>query len=65
MFSKRHYKAIAEVIATNRLMANTDSNTERKELALAVVDCIEYDLADLFTQDNPLFNREKFIQTCK
>ena len=73
MFTKQHYKAIAETINGVTLMAlepnsGTIGTPERREALRAGVDIarnqIGRDLADYFAEDNSRFNREKFLQAC-
>ena len=57
MFTKKHYKAIAEIVVRARKNPN-----------LATVDghCrqIASDLANYFATDNPRFDRDKFLSAC-
>lgn len=63
MFTKQHYKAIAEII---------DSNTQHKGPPQNDIDegvrrggkYIALALADYFPDDNPLFDRQKFLEAC-
>jgi len=49
-FSRKHYQAIADILAQH---AEGDSTEAVSEIA--------GDIADLFAQDNPRFDREKFL----
>ena len=53
MFSRQHYVAISDVL---RMWA--DSNGKIKAITIANA------LATMFEQDNPQFDRPKFIQAC-
>ena len=57
MFTKQHYKAIAEIIRPHLLVSKI-----RKDGA-QVAD-IALELADYFAQDNPRFDRERFLEAC-
>lgn len=74
MFTRQHYKAIAEIISDVSLMAmepdgGTIGTPERREALRSGVDIarsqISRDLADYFANDNPHFSREKFMKACK
>ena len=58
MFTQQYYKAIAEIIKK----ANEDYNGGTPADMLLM--CIKTDLADYFEQDNPNFDRDKFIAAC-
>ena len=53
MFTRKHYKVFAEIIESNR--------GDGVEYTL---DQIASELADYFEQDNPRFDRDKFIKAC-
>lgn len=63
MFSRRHYEAIAEILAENR----PHTQAESPGTWAAIMES----LADLFEADNPLdgkgrgFKREKFEEACE
>ena len=50
MMSRKHYRAIAEVIDEMEVRVSTIKLVER--------------LADVFADDNPNFNRKKFREAC-
>jgi vacuolar-type H+-ATPase catalytic subunit A/Vma1 len=52
--SKQHYVAIAEVL--NNVGADADDEVQD------AIDNIAEDLADYFLQDNPRFDRERFLK---
>lgn len=54
-FQKRHYEAIADVIADARLTANGASAADK----------IEAGLATLFAKDNPRFKPQRFYRACR
>lgn len=73
MFTKQHYKAIADTIASVTLMAlepegGTIGTPEHREALKSGVDIargqIGRDLADYFADDNDRFNRQKFLEAC-
>lgn len=62
MVTKKHYKAIAEIINYQvRYNANADPNEDG---SLMVCEDIAKELADYFAEDNPNFNRKKFLKAC-
>ena len=65
MFTKKHYKAIAEIIKDN---TQSEPHSQVNEAIATGINSggryIALALADYFVTDNPLFNREKFLQAC-
>jgi hypothetical protein len=59
MFTRQHYKAIAEIIAKN---TESFPYFERKAIPL---DRLVNELARFFARDNPRFSRERFETACK
>ncbi len=61
MFTKQHYKAIAEIIKEKVEYAKAFTGT-----AFTVNTClyIAEDLADYFTKDNSQFDHDKFLEAC-
>ena len=57
-FQRRHYEAIAEVIRTTASSTQTALFSSDELLRLA------YKLADSFAQDNPAFDRDRFLAAC-
>jgi hypothetical protein len=61
MFTKRHYERIAKKFAAEKIAGNTESammvNEARADIAK--------ELADMFAEDNPRFNREMFLKACE
>lgn len=53
--SRKHYEAIAEVLAAERAISGTALGR------IAVVN-ITHSLADVFKRDNPSFDRERFYK---
>lgn len=51
--SRKHYIKIADILAAERALAIEPESLVR-------IDNITYSLADVFKQDNPLFDRERF-----
>lgn len=62
MFTKQHYKAIAEIIKGNKPAHTENSFCMGRKTAL---EFIADDLAAYFASDNPLFDREKFLAACR
>lgn len=60
MFTRKHYKAIAEIIedTTNEEVSTgvTYPKIDKRSLV--------FKLADYFEQDNPRFDRDKFMAAC-
>lgn len=57
MFTRQHYKAIAEIVKQNEgTVNNIMVYIKRQRLC--------DDLADYFAADNPRFDREKFLEAC-
>ena len=67
--TKKHYKAIAQVIKNNsQTMVDEKSfSTQEGDTLTDWVnkDRLINDLCDMFKQDNNLFNRDKFKEACK
>lgn len=53
--TKKHYEAISRTLVQYRAQDNDGEY---------ITDMIASDLADYFTQDNPKFNRARFLQAC-
>ena len=53
MLSRKHYTAIANILANNQ-----------PDIHKAYVRCIARQLAGYFEQDNPRFDRKKFLEAC-
>ena len=60
MFTRQHYKAVAEII---RKRQNLNTGTKRTPRFL-YADDLAGDLADYFDEDNPQFDRQKFLEAC-
>lgn len=61
MLSRKHYKAIAEIIKTQKDLADIFAG---KEFATQRIDDVATGLADHFAKDNPRFDRERFLAAC-
>ena len=59
MFQHRHYEAIAEIMADINRSIYLGEIAEGE--AFAVVDIA---LRNMFAEDNPKFNRERYIKAC-
>ncbi len=55
-FQRRHYEAIAEMLADEHLYALNDQATLRR---------VEASLVLLFGRDNPRFDAERFAKACR
>lgn len=62
MFTKQHYKPIADILSYHvKYNANADSNEDG---SLDVCIDITNELADYFATDNSEFNKDKFLKAC-
>ena len=61
MLTRKHYKAIAEIIKTQRDLATVFAG---KQFAIQRISDIVDGLADYFAQDNPRFDRARFLAAC-
>lgn len=57
-FTRRHYVAVAEIIA--RRYRSFDPGTDDRW----TIDWIADDFCELFAGDNPRFKRERFLAAC-
>lgn len=58
MLAKKDYRAIASII--NKL----EMGWQDKPITLILIDDLIEELSIYFKQDNPLFNKQKFIDAC-
>jgi len=68
VFTKQHYERIAAVLAWQRISAENqlDEHPDETRIYYArrdVIQAIELDLAAMFAEDNPRFDRAKFLDT--
>ena len=66
MMTRKHFEAVAEII---RLSAPLEPALHENESiwidgAKDMLGRVASDLADLFAQENPRFDREKFLRAC-
>jgi hypothetical protein len=59
--TKKHYIAIAKIIAEQAALANQRQGAEQ---AVARLCGVANGLADLFANDNPSFDKSRFVTTC-
>lgn len=64
MFTKRHYKAIAEVLRANQPDRPVSTSCEGHRARFDKHRSIVGKLAALFANDNPRFNRDRFLAAC-
>jgi len=63
MLSKKHYKAIAEIISQELDFATTiDGHCPNCKYRIKT---LAENLADYFEEDNPRFDRQKFLRACE
>lgn len=55
MLTKRHFQETARIIAKARTLTSRDE---------AIIDWLANDFADYFGNENPRFDRPKFMQAC-
>lgn len=60
MFTKQHYERIANVIADTKKYGNT-----RADGKYNIRNDIANEMADMFEEDNPRFNRTLFMKAAK
>ena len=60
MFTKKHYEAIAGILAEN-LQTEYYGYTG---YASGLADSLCNEFADYFGQDNPLFDKDRFLKVC-
>ncbi len=61
MFTRKDYKVIAKIIKGQKEFADV---FVAKQLVIQRISDIADGLADYFAEDNPRFNREKFLVAC-
>jgi hypothetical protein len=59
MMTRRDYRAFAEILKTQRQFF------KEGEDGLAVLDTVAVLMAQYLIQDNPRFNRDKFLNACE
>jgi hypothetical protein len=62
MASRRDYVKVADLLAGQLALSRTLSNHGERVAAVEQVVQITYSLGDLFVQDNPRFDRDRFYQ---
>lgn len=62
MFTRQNYKAIAEIIKGQKEFADAYGD---KQFTIQRIFNIAIRLADYFAEDNPRFDREKFLVACE
>ena len=63
MFSKRHYEFLAAFLAFERSVS-TGVDWDADEKRTEVIDGLARLLARRLEQDNPKFNRKRFLEAC-
>jgi hypothetical protein len=64
--SRKHYIAIAAMIARNRILGpvRTAEDSAANAAAQAVLDLVAMQSADIFEKDNAAFDRARFLAAC-
>ncbi len=60
MFTKEHFKKVAQVLRDSRISANNDDFATREE----IVDQVAAELANVFADSNPRFDHGLFLAAC-
>lgn len=58
IFTKRHYESIATVFS------NAMGAAKPGDPSLLAVALLAYDLTEMFAEDNPAFDRARFLEAC-
>ena len=64
MFTRIHYKAIAGIIKRNRTRIRIEDVAQLNNGLPCLRPATIGDIADYFEQDNPRFDRDKFMKAC-
>lgn len=64
MLSKKHFKAIAEIISNPAADATFDHDGCMGSVLILYKAQVAIMLADYFASENPNFDREKFLRAC-
>lgn len=64
MFTRQHYKAIAEIVKRNTTRIHIEDVTQISNGLPCLHPNTIGDMADYFAQDNPHFDRQKFLEAC-
>ena len=63
--TKKDYTAIADVLAQRkRVLDIAGKDTPDATARLAELNSVAYQLSHMMAQDNPRFNRERFLTAC-
>ncbi len=65
MFTRKHYKAVAEIIRRNQTRLRTADVVNCNNGLPCLHPDVVAGLADYFAQDDPRFDREKFLAACE
>ena len=60
--TKRHFERLAKALREQRECNFRAYTTKEREVADAVVDCLAQEIASICAQDNPRFDKKRFIQ---
>jgi len=66
MMTKKHFKAFADLLESERLLAFTRLTAEGKGglPAMNAVEHVAQRMASLLARENPRFDRDKFLTAC-
>jgi len=65
MFTRQHYERIAEILNAHvgcEVVSTADGSVLNRPIDCA--DCISLELAQMFADDNPRFDRVWFLEAC-
>lgn len=68
MFTRRHYKAIAEVLWAKKppgpVLYELPQDRVKQQIRRDYYDCLVERFAEMFAQDNPRFDGQRFLAAC-
>ncbi len=63
--TRRDYIKFADLIASEKALLGSHTNNVDTPTKLAMLHNIKLSIADIFANDNPRFNRQKFYRACE
>lgn len=65
MFQRRHYQAVADVLADARAKANSETDLFALQFSRSLLDTLTVEFSNIFATDNPRFSKERFAEAAK
>lgn len=62
--TKKDYELIAGCIARTRMVNELEGNSVKRQVRQACLRLVTIDLTATLAEENPLFNKQKFIKAC-